>query len=1112
MKTQPKKILNLNVQAKGFVLHQLAQKSDEPLVVIVNNLAEKQTLIPELQFFGTPVYDFLDWETLPYDPFSPHIDIISDRLRLLSILPHLKKGIVLVGARTLLAPLPPPSFIKTHTFRIKLEDQLDLLSEREALVAAGYQQVDQVFARGEYAIRGSVFDIFPMGANTPYRIDLFDDTVESIRDFDLETQRSEQKFEAIELLPTHEFPFDKPAIHEFIKRFEAEFKKLSSAFAPLKKDIPIQGLEYYLPLFFDHTANLFDYCSPGTAVVFDAELESTWKELETELHNRYEEKRYDLDRPLLPVRKLFWAHDVLFKRMKAFGRFELCHSRVGGNPVEGAGELVPRLRGDDKKILYCAESQGRQQPLIEHLGRKNIHPTPIANWQAFLDAKAGTYITVAPLAQGFTDSILKIQLISEAEIFGTTPQSRVKKRSEEKSNVKGFDDFSEMNLNDIVVHIKHGIGRYLGLSTLELTGQSPQEFITLEYQKGDKLYVPIQDLHLISRYSIGDLQNVPLNQLGTDRWNKTVDKAARRITDIAAELLELYARRMSTPGFAFTPPGADYQEFALNFPFEETDDQAKAIHEVTHDMTRPNPMDRLLCGDVGFGKTEVAMRAAFLAVQSGKQVAILVPTTLLAEQHFENFQNRFANFPITISHFSRFTSGRDEKEILAKVAEGKIDILIGTHKLIRGELHFKDLGLIIIDEEHRFGVKDKERLRSFKAHVDTLAMTATPIPRTLNFSLSMLRDLSIIATPPAKRLSIKTFVKEQSNSLIKEAILREVLRGGQVYYLHNDVASIEQTRTKLQEMLPNLRIIVGHGQMRPRDLELVMADFYHNRAQVLVCSTIIETGIDIPNANTIIIEDADRFGLAQLHQLRGRVGRSHHQAYAYLLVPHFEALTRDANKRLEAIEKSTELGAGFTLASHDLEIRGAGEVLGQEQSGHMEEIGFSLYQELLGRAVKSFQAGEKLDYQNLLLVKESEVELNIPRLFPEAYISEVHTRLKLYQRLQKLTALEELLDFRVELIDRFGALPEPAFNLIECTRLKMQAKSLGIAKIEGNAAQIKLSLGPKLEFDPLKLIRFVQLNAKELQLRGEKELILKREMKTSAERIQASDWVLQSLI
>ncbi len=661
------------------------------------------------------------------------------------------------------------------------------------------------------------------------------------------------------------------------------------------------------------------------------------------------------------------------------------------------------------------------------------------------------------------------------------------------------------------MHISHGIGRYLGLSTLELPSQAPQEFLTLEYAKGDKLYVPIHHLHLISRYSIGDLQNVALNQLGSDRWHKTCDKAARRITDTAAELLELYAKRMATPGFTFAPPNADYQEFCLDFPFEQTEDQTKAISDVIRDMTSPHPMDRLLCGDVGFGKTEVAMRAAFLAVQSGKQVVILVPTTLLTEQHFESFHNRFARWPINIAHFSRFTSAKQAKTILTQTALGQIDILIGTHKLIRGKLEFKDLGLMIIDEEHRFGVKDKERLRSFKAHVDTLAMTATPIPRTLNFSLSMLRDLSLIATPPAKRLAIKTFVKEQNTSLIKEAILREVLRGGQVYYLHNDVASIELKREELAGRLPELSILVGHGQMRPRELERVMADFYHNRAQVLVCSTIIETGIDIANANTIIIEDADRFGLAQLHQLRGRVGRSHHQAYAYLLVPSFKSLTLDAEKRLEAIERATELGSGFTLASHDLEIRGAGEVLGQEQSGHMQDIGFSLYNDLLTRAISSFKTAGKLDYHTLLINDDSEVELNIPRLFPSDYISEVHLRLNLYQRLQKIATSDALQDFKVELIDRFGPLPEPATNLLESQVLKIWAKTLGIRRIEGNAAELKFTFDSQLQFDPLKLIRLVQSHATELQLRGEKELILKREMLSSTLRIEASRWIFQAL-
>lgn len=1118
MTNPDKKIIQVIPGRRGILISQFANTADGPLLVIVNDLIDKQTLWNEVAFFNPdlPLYDFLDWETLPYDPFSPHIDIISERLRLLALLPHLQKGIILVGTRTLMAPLPPPQFIKTHAFRIQLGDKLNLQTERTALIAAGYRQVDQVVTRGEYSIRGSIFDIFPMGAPTPYRIDLFADEVESIRDFDIDSQRSQQKFTAIELLPAHEFPFDKAAISSFIERFTAQFKSLPTTFSALKNGIPIQGLEYYLPLFFEQTASLFDYCSNKTTIIFDEQTESTWKQAQAEILIRFEEKRYDLERPPLPPHALFWQDNALFLRMKDFSRIELIPNSAKNYKTDSGLPLPPfetlKQNFPTQKVLFSAETPGRQQLLQEHLQRLNISAIRIANYQAFTQAPAGFYLTVSDISSGWIDPDTNITLIPEAVILGEKHPVRVKKRQEkEPSAFKGFDDLSELNIGDIVVHIEHGIGRYLGLSTLELTGQTPQEFLTLEYQKGDKLYVPVHHLHLISRYSIGELQNVALNQLGTDRWSKTREKAARRITDIAAELLELYATRMSTPGFAFQTPNEDYQEFVLKFPFDETEDQSRAIHDVITDMTRPNPMDRLLCGDVGFGKTEVAMRAAFLAVQNAKQVAVLVPTTLLAEQHFESFQNRFAEFPLSIAHFSRFTSAKDEKEILAKTAAGKIDILIGTHKLIRSELEFKDLGLIIIDEEHRFGVKDKERLRSFKAHVDTLAMTATPIPRTLNFSLSMLRDLSIIATPPAKRLSVKTFVKEKNNGLIKEAILREVLRGGQVYYLHNDVASIEERRNQLQALLPNIRIIIGHGQMRPRELEKVMADFYHNRAQVLVCSTIIETGIDIPNANTILIENADRFGLAQLHQLRGRVGRSHHQAYAYLLVPAFGALTPDARKRLEAIEKSTELGAGFTLASHDLEIRGAGEVLGQEQSGHMEEIGFSLYQELLGRAITQYKKGEKLDYQTLLLTDQSEVELNIPRLFPEDYISDVHTRLKLYQRLQKLDTYETLIDFKMEVLDRFGPLPEPALYLIESQRLKLTAKSISISKIEGNAAQIKFTLTNSLHFDPLKLIRLVQNHARELQLRGEKELILRREMKTGAERIAAVDWVLNEL-
>lgn len=1095
---------------RSFVFSQLAAHAKGPILVIVNELGEKPQLLEELRFFDTPVHDFLDWETLPYDPFSPHIDIISERLRLLSTLPHLQNGVVLVGARTLLAPLPPPSFIKQHLFRIKLEDTLNLGEERSALIAAGYRQVDQVFARGEYSVRGSIFDIFPMGAHTPYRIDLFDKTVDSIRDFDPETQRSSKKLNRIELLPTHEFPLDKEAVAQFKKRLEAHFPA-PPFFASLEKGVAIQGLEYYLPLFFDKKASLFDYCPLETTLIFDEQLESIWAETEQEIKARYQEKQYDRDRPPLPPKTLFFSKESLFTEMKAFAQIECVKTlkKQGPTRQKDCGIALPQFDLSTEagklilqdfvkahagyEIFFTAETQGRVQLLREQLSAAKI--------------------IEAPLQQGWIDPERKLIYIPEPALFPHKVFTRLNRKTkpEQDSAFEGFNDFSELNVGDIVVHIHHGIGRYTGLSTLSLTNNAPQEFLTVVYENDDKLYVPIHDLSLLSRYSLGT-SSVALHTLGSDRWQKSKEKAAKRITDIAAELLQLYAERMSKPGHAYTLSQQDYQLFCDEFPYEETEDQLKAIDDVIRDMTSPHPMDRLLCGDVGFGKTEVAMRAAFVAVQNGKQVVILVPTTLLAEQHYENFINRFAKWPIKIAHFSRFTSTAQEVKARAGLENGKVDIVIATHKILRDAPSFKDLGLMIIDEEHRFGVKDKERLKAFRSNVDILTMTATPIPRTLNFSLSMLRDLSLIATPPAKRLSVKTFVKEYSTSLIKEALLREVLRGGQVYYLHNDVASIEATRDTLQTLLPQLSFAIAHGQMRQSELERVMADFYHNRSQVLICSTIIETGLDIPNANTILIERADRFGLAQLHQLRGRVGRSHHQAYAYLLAPPKASLTTDAKKRLEALEKSTELGSGFTLASHDLEIRGAGEILGEGQSGHMQEIGFSLYHELLDRAIASLKKGQKLQYQDLLIDPSVTVELNVPRLFPEDYISDVHTRLQLYQRLQKVKSEEALLDFKIEVIDRFGPLPPPALFLIESEALKLKAKALGFTRIEAHATQAKLALSSHPHFDPMKLIRLIQTHSDSLQLRGQEALIIKKTMPKAEDRFKAIDCIFEKLI
>jgi transcription-repair coupling factor (superfamily II helicase) len=1102
---------------RSALIAEYAQKHSGPVIVVLNQLAELDLLMAELAFFlqdSLPIYCFPDWETLPYDPFSPHTDIISERIRLLSLLPQLERGIVVVGAHTLLNHLPPPSFIEANSFSLKLGDQLNLAVKRQRLSDAGYHAVDAVFAHGEYSVRGSIFDIFPMGAKHPFRLDLFDDTIDSIRDFDCETQRSLNKLESVQLLPAHEFPLDKHHVQHFVAGFEKLLGPLPQSLSPLQKGFSVQGLEYYLPLFFDQTAHFFDYCPKHSLIITEEHLESHWQQAWVDIQTRYQDKHYDLDRPPLPPKLIFFQKELLFSAIKPFERvdFVLELHKTGPHRIQDAAQALPHIdlstpsggtllqnfikEHADYELLICAETESRVQLLSEQLKRLQInHP-----------------IIEAPFQKGWIDPARKTIVLPEAALFPqkTFPKASKKKEADLRSDFERFSDFSELNVGDIVVHIEHGIGCYKGLSTLQVQ-DSPQEFLTIAYHNNDLLYVPVQDLHLLSRYSVGGLTAITLHQLGSDKWQRTKEKAAKRITDIAAELLQIYAERMSKPGFSYTLAEEDFAAFCADFPYTITEDQAKAVTDILRDMQSPHPMDRLLCGDVGFGKTEVAMRAAFLAIQNNKQVVVLVPTTLLAEQHFESFVNRFAKWPIKIAHFSRSTSSKQEAEIRQKLASGQIDLIIGTHKLIRSPLTLKDLGLIIIDEEHRFGVKDKEKLKTLRSDTDILAMTATPIPRTLNFSLSMLRDLSIIATPPAKRLSIKTFVKEYQKPIIKEAILREVLRGGQVYYLHNEVATIEATRSTLQEMLPQLSFSIVHGQMRPTEIEKVMADFYHNRSQVLICSTIVETGIDVPNANTIIMERADLFGLAQLHQLRGRVGRSHHQAYAYLLTPSKEALTPDAKKRLEAIEKSTELGAGFTLASHDLEIRGAGEILGAEQSGHMEDIGFSLYHELLDRAVNSLKNGQKLQPQDLLIREDSEVELNIPRLFPEEYVSDVHTRLQLYQRLQKIKTESGLFDFKMEVIDRFGPLPPAAVNLIASQDLKLKARHLGIKRIEAYSKEARLVFSASPQFEPLKLIKLIQAHSGLLQLKGQEQLTIKKSLPQADDRLHILQWILKEL-
>ncbi|KKN38589.1 hypothetical protein LCGC14_0751890 [marine sediment metagenome] len=1087
-------------------------------LVITRNTADAIRLEQSMRFFlglppeedgatitegGLELLSLPDWETLPYDLFSPHQDITSRRIRTLHRLPGIQHGVIVVPARTLMHRLPPVDYLQGNTLLLETGQSLDIDNWRLQLSTAGYRHTENVYEHGEYAVRGSILDIFPMGSNLPYRIDLFDNEIETLRTFDPETQRSIDRIERIELLPAYEFPWHKEARSAFRGRWFEQFPH-SDKHAPIYQDvshgITPPGLEYYLPLFFDQTATLFDYL-PGTTHVFTAEgLNEAVTHFDAETRNRFEDRRHDRLRPILPPASLFLQQDELFGKLKVFPRVT-----ITSEPAEGSGalncnsEALPDIamnaRAADPaaqlkrfiqtfggRVLICAESSGRREALIENLGEHQLQLQGAENWQNFLDDTNNTLgITIAAMEQGLVLPDHNLALITETALFGERVLQRRRREKPTEINDDGYRDLSELRIGSPVVHIDHGVGRYLGLETITVEGES-SEFLMLQYAGGSKLYVPVSSLHLISRYAGADTEHAPLHKLGTERWNTAKHKALEKIRDTAAELLDVYARREARKGFAFEDPKEAYRAFAAGFPFEETPDQQVAIQAVFEDMTDEKPMDRLICGDVGFGKTEVAMRAAFLATWSGKQVAVLVPTTLLAQQHYESFRDRFSDTPVNIELLSRFRSTAQTNKAMEATENGKADIVIGTHKLLQGDIRFKNLGLVI-DEEHRFGVGQKEKLKALRAEVDMLNLTATPIPRTLNMAMGHLRDLSIIATPPARRLSVKTFVRQRDEPMVKEAILREVLRGGQVYVLHNDVASIERTAEDLRNMVPEARVGVAHGQMRERQLEQIMSDFYHKRFNVLVCTTIIETGIDIPSANTIIIERADKFGLAQLHQLRGRVGRSHHQAYAYLLTPPPKAITADAKKRLEAISEAQELGAGFMLATHDLEIRGAGELLGDEQSGQIESIGFTLYMQLLDEAVKAIREGRTPNAE-LPLSHGTEMNLRIPALIPEDYLPDVHNRLMLYKRIASVSNRDALKELQVEMIDRFGLLPEPAKNLVRQTELRLKAEALGIVKVDAGKEWARLEFGSSTPVDPLVLVKKMQSAPDTYRLEG----------------------------
>jgi len=1083
----------LHGSSDALALAQLATQA-RPLVILTETAWQAQRLRDEIPFFAPQLAVHLlpDWETLPYDQFSPHQDLVSERLATLYQISHNACDVIIVPVTTALYRLPPREFLAAHTFFLKQGTKLDLDALRQQLTLAGYTHVTQVLTPGEYSVRGGLVDLFPMGSAVPYRLDLFDQEIESIRTFDVDTQRSIYPVKDVRLLPAREFPLDEAGISLFRQNFREKFegdpsksqlyKDVSNGLAPL-------GIEYYLPLFFDHTATLLDYLPDNAQLCLHHDLEGAAQQFWLDTRSRYRLLSGDRNRPLLPPEELFLSVDTFFGAIRPFPRLEIRSDtdqpaltlpvppvqvdRRAESPVEKLSRFVQNFDG---RILLVAESLGRRETMAQYLAEHGLKPAMCENFAQFEASTERFMLSAGSLSTGFllTQPPSNFALITETELYATQVRQSRLRESTRKSNVENMlRDLSELKVGDPVVHEQHGIGRYLGLVNLDL-GEGETEFLHLEYAGSDKLYVPVSNLHVISRYSGASPDSAPLHRLGSGQWEKAKKKAQQQARDTAAELLNLYAQRAARTGYTFKLNPRDYEAFAASFDFEETPDQAAAIQAVIEDMTSGRPMDRLVCGDVGFGKTEVALRAAFVAVADGKQVAILVPTTLLAEQHFNNFSDRFADWPVKIAELSRFRSAKEQTQALKGMAAGEIDIVIGTHKLIQKDVKFKNLGLVIVDEEHRFGVRQKEQLKALRAEVDVLTLTATPIPRTLSMSLEGLRDFSVIATAPQKRLAIKTFVAPHSDGVIREAVLRELKRGGQVYFLHNEVETILNVQEKLTKLLPEARIGVAHGQLRERELEHIMRDFYQQRFNVLLCTTIIETGIDIPTANTIIMNRADKFGLAQLHQLRGRVGRSHHQAYAYLLTPGDEAaLTPQAKKRLEAIQMMEDLGAGFYLSMHDLEIRGAGEILGEGQSGDMQEIGFSLYAEMLNQAVKALKEGKEPDLAQPLGIT-TEINLHTPALLPKEYCGDINQRLTLYKRLANCDSQDDLDTLHEELIDRFGLLPPAAHALLESHHLRILAKPLGIVKIDASSDAIVVQFVPSPPIDPVKIIQFIQ--------------------------------------
>jgi transcription-repair coupling factor (superfamily II helicase) len=1136
--------------------HLQAEKARGRLVAVFTaEPADTQRFEDELAFFapGLRIAVFPDWETLPYDTFSPHQDLISERLATLWRIRQGEVDVVLMPAATALVRLAPPSFLAGYTFHFRQKQKLDESALKAQLTLAGYSHVSQVVSPGEYAVRGGLIDLFPMGSAVPYRVDLFGDEIDSIRTFDPDTQRSLYPVPEVRLLPGREFPMDEAARTAFRARWR-EHVEGDPTKVRLYKDIgtgiATAGIEYYLPLFFDATATIFDYLAgTGTgdraSVALHGEIDEALQRWWTDTRERHRFLQHDRERPILAPETLFLKPDEFFARANVHAVLALRGKRdadgaeglrartlpdlgVERGATEPLARLQAHLKATPHRALIVAESEGRRESLLELLRDSRIDPPSVGSLAEFLaDPAEKVMIAAAPLAEGFVwerepaDAVAgeplppgAIEFITETELFATPPSTRRRRKQEAVSDVGALiKDLAELEPGDPVVHVNHGIGRYVGLKHIDLGGSdndsAESEFLHLEYADKATLYVPVSQLHLIARYTGVSAEEAPLHRLGSGQWDKAKRKAAEQVRDTAAELLNLYARRAAREGHAFRFQPHDYEAFAASFGFEETPDQQAAIHAVIQDLVSPRPMDRLVCGDVGFGKTEVALRAAFVAVTGGKQVAILAPTTLLAEQHYQNIADRFGKWPIKVAELSRFRSTKEVKAALAGLEDGTVDIVVGTHKLLSSDVKFARLGLLVIDEEHRFGVRHKEQIKALRAEVDVLTLTATPIPRTLGMALEGLRDLSVIATAPQRRLAIKTFVRNESAGTIREAVLRELKRGGQVYFLHNDVETIEHRRETLQALLPEARIAVAHGQMPERELERVMRDFVAQRHNVLLCSTIIETGIDVASANTILISRADKFGLAQLHQLRGRVGRSHHQAYAYLMVPDVEGLTKQAGQRLEAIQQMEELGSGFYLAMHDLEIRGAGEVLGENQSGNMLEVGFQLYNDMLAEAVRALKNGREPDLLAPLSVT-TEINLHAPALLPDAYCGDVHTRLSLYKRLAMASKGEQIDAMLEEITDRFGKLPAQAQTLFDVHRLRVLAQPYGVVKIDAAPKLTVISFIANPPVDAARIIELVQKN-RHIRLAGNDKLRIERETAEPRDRAQLVRDVLRQL-